>query len=351
MLYAHRGGVCAPARALGSKDDRPSAIVCSRVRLVPRAGLGGVMTFAPLGDRVHVRAPGKINVFLEVGDVQDDGYHEVATAYQAVSLYEDLWAKDAREITARVTGTVALGEVPLDDRNLAVRAARLLAGATGVDRGAHLEIRKSVPVAGGMGGGSADAAAALVACDALWGTGLSTAELARLAAKLGADVPFALLGGTAVGTGRGDELSPALARGRFDWVLLVSEEGMSTPVVYGELDAHRARHLVDIGPASRQPRVDPDVLHALRQGDAGMLAAALRNDLQAPALLLRPDLAAALETGERAGALAGIVSGSGPTVAFLAADDVAALDLQVTLSAAGLKALHVHGPVAGARVV
>jgi 4-diphosphocytidyl-2-C-methyl-D-erythritol kinase len=300
---------------------------------------------------VHVRAPGKINVFLEVGDVQEDGYHEVATAYQAVSLYEDVWASDADEITAEVTGDVALAEVPTDDRNLAVRAARLLADATATDRGVHLEIRKSVPVAGGMGGGSADAAAALVACDALWGTGLSTSELARLAARLGADVPFALLGGTAVGTGRGDELSPALARGRFDWVLVLSEEGMSTPVVYNELDAHRARHLVDIGPAPRQPSVDPDVLHALRQGDAGMLAASLRNDLQAPALMLRPDLSEALETGERAGALAGIVSGSGPTIAFLAADDATAIEVQISLSAAGFTAVHVHGPVPGARIV
>jgi 4-diphosphocytidyl-2-C-methyl-D-erythritol kinase len=301
---------------------------------------------------VRVRAPGKINVFLEVGDVQDDGYHDVATAYQAVSLYEELWATDAADITVHVSGSAVVpGSVPGDERNLAVRAARLLAEATGVTAGVHLEIRKSVPVAGGMGGGSADAAAALIACDALWGTGLSSAELQRLAARLGADVPFALLGGTAVGTGRGDELSPALARGRFDWVLLTSDEGMSTPVVYGELDAHRARHLVDIGPARRRPTVDADVLHALRQGDAGMLAASLRNDLQAPALHLRPDLAQALEIGESAGALAGIVSGSGPTLAFLAPDEAGAIDLQVTLSAGGHRALHVHGPVHGARIL
>jgi 4-diphosphocytidyl-2-C-methyl-D-erythritol kinase len=215
----------------------------------------------------------------------------------------------------------------------------------------HLEIRKAVPVAGGMGGGSADAAAALVACDALWGTGLSTADLLRLAAQLGADVPFAVMGGTAIGTGRGDELSQALARGRFDWVLVPSDEGLSTPVVYGELDAHRARHAVDIAPASRQPAVDPGVLHALRQGDPRMLAPALRNDLQAPALHLRPDLVEILERGEQAGALAGIVSGSGPTLAFLAADETSAIDLRVTLSAAGHRALHAHGPVPGARIV
>lgn len=304
-------------------------------------------------ESVRVRAPGKINVFLEVGDVKDDGYHDVATAYQAVSLYEEMTATAADDITLEVSarGPVDIDGVPTDDRNLAVRAARLLAETAGIDRGVHLSIVKAVPVAGGMGGGSADAAAALVACDALWGLGMPTSELARLAAQLGADVPFALLGGTAVGTGRGDELSPALARGRFDWVLVPNEIGMSTPVVYGELDAHRERHAVDIGPAPRVPAVAPEVLHALRQGDAEMLAASLRNDLQAPALHLRPDLARVLERGESSGALAGLVSGSGPTLAFLAADEESAIDLQVTLSAAGLVALHVHGPVGGARVL
>jgi len=313
-----------------------------------------VLAVSPHGSAgVRVRAPGKINVFLEVGDVQDDGYHDVATAYQAVSLYEEIVATAADEITIDVTARshVDVEGVPTDDRNLAVRAARLLAQTAGIDRGVHLSVHKSVPVAGGMGGGSADAAAALVACDALWGLGMPTVELGRLAARLGADVPFALMGGTAIGTGRGDQVSPALARGRFDWVLVPNEQGMSTPVVYGELDAHRKRHAVDIGPAPRVPAVDPDVLHALRQGDAEMLAATVRNDLQAPALHLRPDLARVLERGESSGALAGLVSGSGPTLAFLASDEASALDLQVTLSAAGFVALHVHGPVAGARVL
>ncbi|MCG7415910.1 MULTISPECIES: 4-(cytidine 5'-diphospho)-2-C-methyl-D-erythritol kinase [Microbacterium] len=307
----------------------------------------------PLPARVRVRAPGKINVFLEVGDVQDDGYHDVATAYQAVSLYEEVTATASDDVTIEIVGTstVDVEGVPTDERNLAVRAARMLARVAGVTDGVHLAVRKAVPVAGGMGGGSADAAAALVACDALWGVGMPTADLARLAARLGADVPFALLGGTAVGTGRGDELSPALASGRFDWVLVPNSTGLSTPVVYGELDAHRERHAVDIGRATRAPAVDPDVLHALRQGDAQMLAATVRNDLQAPALHLRPDLARVLERGEGSGALAGIVSGSGPTLAFLASDETAAIDLQVSLSAAGYPALHVHGPVAGARVV
>lgn len=309
------------------------------------------MTDAVETPSVRVRAPGKINVYLEVGGRQDDGYHELATAFQAVSLYEDVVATPSDAFTIAVTGTVDLDGVPADGRNLALRAARLLASEAGYEGGVHLDVHKQVPVAGGMGGGSADAAAALLACDALWDTRLTGAELHRLAARLGADVPFALKGGTAVGTGRGDELNPALARGRFDWVLVVSEEGVSTPKVYGELDAHRERHRVDIGPVITRPSVDADVLHALRAGDAAMLAAALRNDLQVATLRLRPDLAEVLELGETSGALAGLVSGSGPTVAFLCATPEHAAELRTVLETAGHAALHVHGPVPGARVV
>lgn len=306
--------------------------------------------WAVTAPRVHVRAPGKINVFFEVGDVQEDGYHDVASAYQAVSLYEDVWAEDADEFTVSVSGTVDVSGVPQDDRNLALRAARLVAKEIGHDGGVHLEIVKHVPVAGGMGGGSADAAAALVACDALWGAELGSAVLSRLAARLGADVPFSLLGGTAVGTGRGDQLSPALAQGRFDWVVVTAGgDGLSTPVVYGRLDA--LRQDVAIVPARRAPAVAPAILQALRAGDPVALAEHVRNDLQPAALSLRPDLRAALELGDDAGALAGLVSGSGPTLAFLAEDPTSALELQVTLAASGLHALHVHGPVPGARVV
>lgn len=307
------------------------------------------MSRPPASDRVHVRAPGKLNLFFEVGGVQDDGYHDVASAYQAVSLYEDVRASHSDDFTIAVSGSVDVSGVPEDDRNLALRAARLVAKKAGYSGGVHLDIEKHVPVAGGMGGGSADAAAALVACDALWHTELGAAELHRLAVRLGADVPFALLGGTAIGTGRGDRLSPALAQGRFDWVIVPSSGGLSTPRVYGHLDELRAK--TDIPVSTRTPEVDPAVLHALRAGDAVALAAALRNDLQAAALSLQPDLRALLELGEASpSSLAGIVSGSGPTVAFLAADPESALDLQVTLSAAGRTALHVHGPVAGARV-
>ncbi len=298
--------------------------------------------------RVHVRAPGKVNVFFEVGDVQADGYHDVASVYQALSLYEDVWASVADDFTISVTGDVDVSGVPLDDRNLAVRAARLVAREIGWESGVALRVHKGVPVAGGMGGGSADAAAALVAVNELLEGRLTTAQLHALGAQLGADVPFALRGGTAVGTGRGDELAPALVRGRFDWVLVTQVEGLSTPAAYAGLDEMRAR--TDIAPRRAAPVVDPAVLQALRAGDAVGLASVIRNDLQAVAVERRPELGALLDEGVRLGALAGLVSGSGPTVAFLTPGEGAAAELADALDEAGHTALVAHGPVGGARI-
>lgn len=309
------------------------------------------MTAADASTMIHTRAPGKINVFLKVGALLDDGYHDVAIAYQAVSLYEDVRVFPAPDFSISVTGTVELSRVPLDGSNIAIRAARLLAARTGYRGGARIEIDKHVPVTGGMGGGSADAAATLLACDALWGTQVPREEMLALSRELGADVPFAFTGGTAIGTGRGDQLSPALAAGQFHWVLALADFGLSTPAVYRELDVHRERHAQDIFPAPVAPTVETNVLQALRAGDAHMLAECLHNDLQAPAIHLEPSLADVLELGERNGALAGIVSGSGPTVAFLAADVDAALELQVALSAARLTVVRATGPVHGARIV
>lgn len=309
------------------------------------------MSVAVSNESVRVRAPGKINLYLGVGGRHDDGYHALATVFQAVSLFEDVIARPADDFSVMVSGIDDAGSVPLDDRNLAMRAAKLLATATDHPGGVALEIRKNVPVAGGMGGGSADAAAALVACDALWGTNLSPARLHDLAARLGADVPFALHGGTAVGTGRGDQLNPALARGRFDWVLVTSPQGLSTPAVYGRLDALRDAEgaLADDPPLSLD--VPIPVLQALRAGDPAQLAETLLNDLQAAAVFERPDLDETIRAGVRAGALQGIVSGSGPTVALLCADPDAAREVQDELHLSGREALHVHGPVPGARVI
>ena len=309
------------------------------------------MSLAAFPESVHVRAPGKINVYLGVGGRHDDGYHALATVFQAVSLYEDVHATESDEFTLSVSGVDDADSVPVDDRNLAMRAAKMLAAATGYAGGVHLDLRKSVPVAGGMGGGSADAAAALVACDALWGTALPPQRLHELAARLGADVPFALHGGTAVGTGRGDQLNPALARGRFDWVLVTSGDGLSTPEIYARLDEHRAENaaLADDPPMSLD--VPIPVLQALRAGDPHSLAASMFNDLEVSALLARPSLDDIINEGLHAGALSGIVSGSGPTIAFLCETAEGARYVQAELQAAGRTALHVHGPVPGARII
>lgn len=304
-------------------------------------------------DRVQVRAPGKINLFLGVGQLGDDGYHPLSTVFQAVSLSEDLIATSAPGFSVAVTGIADPQTVPLDDRNLALRAAKVLAAAAGYDGGVHLEICKSVPVAGGMGGGSADAAAALVACNELWRTGLSHDRLLELGARLGADVPFALTGGTAVGTGHGDVLTPALARGRYEWVLITEDEGLSTPAVYRAFDVVQAEEdRVYAGREQRDPfDVPPSFFEALLTGDAEEFAPCLRNQLQAGSFRLRPALEETIERGVRFGALAGIVSGSGPTVALLCVDAEVADRVAERLRAHGHTALRAHGPVRGAHVI
>lgn len=300
---------------------------------------------------ITARAPGKINVFFRVGALQDDGYHEVASLYQAVSLYEEVTATRADGFSVRFIGPIDTSGLSTDDSNLAIRAAKLLAEFTGYPGGVDLLITKRVPIAGGMGGGSADAAATLVACDELWGTGVGRHGLHDLAAQLGADVPFALEGGTAVGTGRGDELSQALTTGQFHWVLVLADSGLSTPVVYRALDEHREQHSASLLPPPAQPSVDTAVLQAVRLGNSASLAEAMHNDLQVAALKLEPALAELLELGESRGALAGIVSGSGPTIAFLVPSAVEAAELQGVLGRNGMRTLSVTGPVTGARVV
>ena len=305
------------------------------------------------GDRqaVTARAPGKINVVFRVGALQPDGYHDVASLYQAVSLFEEVTAAPADEVSVQFTGPIDCRGLATDDTNLCVRAAKLLADETGYEGGAALTVLKRVPIAGGMGGGSADAAATLLACDELWGTGLGRAGLLPLAAQLGADVPFALEGGTAVGLGRGDQLSQALARGEFHWVLAFSEHGLSTPEVYATLDRHREQHAAALPEAPDSVQVDTAALQAVRAGDHVALAAAMHNDLQVAALRLAPELADVLETGESHGALAGIVSGSGPTCAFLVPNPLAAAELQSAFARADIRAASVTGPAAGARLL
>jgi len=198
-----------------------------------------------------------------------------------------------------------------------------------------------------MAGGSADAAATLLACDTLWRLGTSRDDLSAIAAELGADVPFALHGGTAIGTGKGENLTSVLSRGEFHWVFALADAGLSTPAVYSECDVLRA------GRSVPEPYVSDMLMQAVRAGDPVLLGKALHNDLQAAALSLRPSLAQVLEVGDDFGALGGIVSGSGPTCAFVARDDEHSLDLAVALTASGVcrTVRRATGPVAGAKVV
>ncbi len=292
--------------------------------------------------------PAKINLALKVGARRPDGYHPLATVYHAVSLYDEvsaLWA-EPEEFDVQVSGEGA-DLVPLDDTNLALRAARLLARTHGPydSLGTSLAIRKAIPVAAGLAGGSSNGAAALLACSVLWDLDVSPEALRELAAELGSDVPFALLGGTALGSGRGEEVVPALARGSYHWVLAFGHHGLSTPAVYRRFD--------ELTPDAAPPEVPDDLMNALRSGDPRQLGAALSNDLQPAALELQPRLHQVLDAGLEYGAVGAVVSGSGPTCAFLAASETEAIDLAVSLSADGLcrDLRRVSGPVVGARLV
>ncbi|ACZ22929.1 4-diphosphocytidyl-2-C-methyl-D-erythritol kinase [Sanguibacter keddieii DSM 10542] len=295
---------------------------------------------------VTARAPGKVNLSLHVGAREADGYHPLVTVFQAVSLVEEVTATAAPTFSLEVSGPGA-EHVPLDGTNLALRAAHALAERTGVRLGARLSITKGIPVAGGMAGGSADAAATLVALDALWGTALTRPELLDVAAGLGADVPFCLQGHTAVGVGRGDVLTAAMAQGEFHWVFALRAQGLSTPEVFRRFD-ERGSGLADL-PAE----ADTALMAALRAGDAVRLGEALSNDLQPAALELAPDLAGTVDAARAAGALGVVVSGSGPTVAVLARSAAHASSIAAALTVAGVcaSAVCASGPVAGARVV
>ncbi len=302
------------------------------------------------GPAVVARAPAKINVHLAVGPLRPDGFHELQTVYLAVSLLDTVTVRPGEGLSLTVSGEGADGAVPTDRGNLVWKAAELLARHAGVPADAELSIAKSIPAAAGLAGGSADAAAALVALDAVWGTRATRADLAELAAQLGSDVPFSLLGGVALGTGRGEQLSPVLARRPTHWVLGIAGEGLSTPAVYGELDRLRGAGRVPDGTdlAPSEP-----VITALRSGPPAVLAAALTNDLQAPALSLRPELRRAVRAATDAGAVAALVSGSGPTVAALAENEDAAVRLAAALAGEGIfrTVRAVQGPVPGARLV
>ena len=300
-------------------------------------------------ESVTVRVPAKVNLQLSVGPREKDGYHNLVSVFQAISIYDDVTVTKSHSgsgITISITGDHTHG-VPADHTNLAVKAAQLIASEYDITIDAHIEVKKSIPVAGGMAGGSADAAATILAIDHLYELNMSRDEQHDFAASLGSDVPFMLTGGTAIGQGHGDELTSALSRGIYHWVLALSSVGLSTPAVYAECDRLRAER--DVSP----PRISDQLMQALLAGDAKAVGASLSNDLQSAACTLRPALSLVLDVGQEYGALGAIVSGSGPTVAFLVADEEAGLDLAVALTSSGVvgSVARAFGPVHGAKIL
>jgi 4-diphosphocytidyl-2-C-methyl-D-erythritol kinase len=298
---------------------------------------------------VTVRVPAKVNLQLSVGPRESDGYHQLVTVFQAISIFDDVTVKIGEQgsgINLTVSGDQIHG-VPTDSTNLVVKAIELIADKFELDIDVNVDVKKSIPVAGGMAGGSADAAAAIVAIDELYGLGMTREEMHSIAAQLGSDVPFLLSGGTAIGQGRGDQLTAALSRGTYHWVLALSSVGLSTPAVYGECD--RLRQGLDIS----DPQISDALMQALLTADPSNVGKLLINDLQPAACSLRPALRLILDVGQEYGALGAIVSGSGPTVAFLVSDEEHGLDLAVALSASGVvgSVTRAFGPVHGAKVI
>jgi 4-diphosphocytidyl-2-C-methyl-D-erythritol kinase len=298
-------------------------------------------------ESVTVRAAAKVNLYLGVGRPRPDGFHPLATVYQTLSLHDDVTAATRPRWGVELVCEDGIDRAafPLGGENIVVRAGRLLAAHHGTDRAAELVVRKSIPIAGGLAGGSADAAAALVALDRLWDLQTTDDDLLALAAQLGSDVPFALVGGTALGAGRGEVVTPVEDEGTRWWVVVPARTGLSTPAVY--------RHFDELVPdAPEQVAVPDELVAALADSDNRQLAAALHNDLQAAAVDLRPELGELVEAGERAGALRGIISGSGPTCLFLCSDRGSADRVRSSLLEHGYPRVVVAlGPVSGTHVV
>ena len=298
---------------------------------------------------VTVRVPAKVNLQLSVGPREEDGYHNLVSVFQAISIYDDVTITKTHAgsgITISIIGDHTHG-VPADATNLAVKAAHLIEKEYDFEIDAHIEVKKSIPVAGGMAGGSADAAAVIVGLDALYTLMMTRDEMFELGSQLGSDVPFMISGGTAIGQGHGDQLTAALSRGTYHWVIALSSVGLSTPSVYTECDRLRAGSIISA------PQINDQLMQSLLASNSKAVGRALHNDLQPGACSLRPALTLVLGVGEEYGALGAIVSGSGPTVAFLVEDEEQGLDLAVALTASGVvgSVARAIGPVHGAKVI
>ncbi len=275
---------------------------------------------------LRVRAFAKINLGLEVLGKREDGYHELRTLFQTIDLHDDVVVRPRpRGLSVRCDHP----DVPGDERNLALRAALELQRHAGIDKGAEIAITKRIPVGGGLGGGSSDAAATLMALDRLWGVGLGPAGLQPLARRLGADVPFFLVGGTALGLARGDEVYPLRRQVRCHVVVIDLRRPVSTPAVFARVDQ------------SLTPRENSHTIYRFVSSDLEGLRAfsILANDLERAALEEAPDLADPVGRIRgilnREGAALASLSGSGSSFFGLFDDGRRAQGAQSALMAAG----------------
>jgi 4-diphosphocytidyl-2-C-methyl-D-erythritol kinase len=303
---------------------------------------------------VVASAPGKLNLAFRVGARRADGYHSVVSVYQELSLRETVVVSANHEWSLALSGSLPedrLLSVPLDGNNLAFKAAKKLAELAGLVNPypVAIGIDKQVPVAGGMGGGSADAAATLIALNELWRTGISRERLVAESVHLGADVPFAVLGGTAIGRGVGEKLEPLASSATLHWVMIPNAGGLSTATVFARLDELRAQTFTEIDDETHL--VAPHYLiDALAAGNPFDVAEFMHNDLEEAALDLMPSLAITLQDGMRSGALRAMVSGSGPTVALLAGSEASAIDIAKQMRLLGYEAITAQSATLGARI-
>jgi 4-diphosphocytidyl-2-C-methyl-D-erythritol kinase len=302
---------------------------------------------------VVASAPGKVNVFFNVGALGEDGFHEVASCYQALALREKVHIEHSGKLEISFHGNFAelsREKVPQDETNLVYRAAEILSNKRPNSNPQLLSfaIHKDVPIAGGMAGGSADAAAALMAINRLWSAGQDN-QLENLGVELGADVPFSLMGGTAIGLGRGEKLSRVETKKELHWVMSLSNLGLSTPDVYRKLDEIRLSQGLELKGIS-EPIVPVELIEAVTKGDAESLAHLMQNDLEIAAIALRPELRQIIADGEIAGALRSMISGSGPTVAHLAKNRIDAEQIASRLTRMGHQIITTFSTDSGARL-
>jgi 4-diphosphocytidyl-2-C-methyl-D-erythritol kinase len=310
--------------------------------------------FAPNSEWICLRVPAKLNIYLQAGAAREDGYHDLTTVYQAIALYDELrivLPEPRTGLTMSIVAEDGEDKIPTDERNLVIKAAQLLASQAGIEPAAHFELVKSIPSEAGLGGGSGDAAAALIGCNILWKLGLQQNDLMVIGTQIGEDVPFLIRGMMAIGIGHKQSLiDVATGRWKWHWVLGIPKSGLLTKQVFDKFDALKHDNVDEMEYKERHARC---LKTEWGTRPPELLAGLLSNDLEQAAAVLLPQIRSALDAGRFGGALAGVMTGSGSTCAFLARDYEHARVLAPALYATSIfrSIITTTGPVGGVEVV